>query len=177
MPRGDKSSYTNKQKRQAEHIEEGYEERGIPEKEAERRAWATVNKQDHGGKKSGSGVDVPRTPPRRTKADVSVVGPPQTAHRLKDPALRRRSPLRVGLEGAEQGNADAGNGLARIHVDCHGGRLIAPQLSTELKNEIDDGREHDRHEPGHSCIGARDEPDRSAALAAGTNCTGRTGPG
>ena len=56
MPRGDKSSYTDKQKRQAEHIEEGYEERGVSEKEAERRAWATVNKQDHGGKKSGSGV-------------------------------------------------------------------------------------------------------------------------
>ena len=56
MPRGDKSSYTGKQKRQAEHIEEGYEERGVPDKEAERRAWATVNKQDHGGKKSGSGV-------------------------------------------------------------------------------------------------------------------------
>jgi len=55
MPRGDKSSYTNKQKRQAEHIEEGYERRGLPEPEAERRAWATVNKQDHGGKKSGSG--------------------------------------------------------------------------------------------------------------------------
>jgi plasmid stabilization system protein ParE len=46
MPRGDKSSYTDKQKRQAEHIEEGYEHRGVPEKEAERRAWATVNKQD-----------------------------------------------------------------------------------------------------------------------------------
>jgi hypothetical protein len=59
MPRGDKSSYTNKQKRQAEHIEEGYEKRGMPEKEAERRAWATVNKQDHGGKKSGSGVGNP----------------------------------------------------------------------------------------------------------------------
>ncbi|MCS3978658.1 plasmid stabilization system protein ParE [Bradyrhizobium japonicum] len=44
MPRGDKSSYTDKQKRQAEHIEEGYEHRGVPEKEAERRAWATVNK-------------------------------------------------------------------------------------------------------------------------------------
>jgi len=43
MPRGDKSSYTDKQKRQAEHIEEGYEHRGVPEKEAERRAWATVN--------------------------------------------------------------------------------------------------------------------------------------
>jgi plasmid stabilization system protein ParE len=56
MPRGDKSSYTSKQKRQAEHIEEGYELRGVSEKEAERRAWATVNKQDHGGKKSGSGV-------------------------------------------------------------------------------------------------------------------------
>ncbi len=55
MPRGDKSSYTQKQKRQAEHIEQGYERRGLAEREAERRAWATVNKQDHGGKKSGSG--------------------------------------------------------------------------------------------------------------------------
>src|SRR4029079_9584644 len=60
MPRGDKSSYTEKQKRQAEHIEEGYEHRGVPEKEAEMRAWATVNKQDHGGKKSGSGVGKPK---------------------------------------------------------------------------------------------------------------------
>jgi plasmid stabilization system protein ParE len=55
MPRGDKSSYTDKQKRQAEHIEEGYEDRGLSSKEAERRAWATVNKMTHGGKKSGSG--------------------------------------------------------------------------------------------------------------------------
>jgi len=55
MPRGDKSSYTGKQKRQAEHIEEGYEKRGTPKKEAERRAWATVNAETHGGKKSGSG--------------------------------------------------------------------------------------------------------------------------
>jgi hypothetical protein len=55
MPRGDKSSYTDKQKRQAEHIEEGYEQRGVPDKEAERRAWATVNKESGGGKKSGSG--------------------------------------------------------------------------------------------------------------------------
>ena len=55
MPRGDKSSYTSKQKRQAEHIEEGYEKRGTSKKEAERRAWATVNKETHGGKKSGSG--------------------------------------------------------------------------------------------------------------------------
>lgn len=54
MAKGDKSSYTGKQKRQAEHIAEGYEERGTPESEAERIAWATVNKQDGGGKKSGS---------------------------------------------------------------------------------------------------------------------------
>ena len=55
MPRGDKSSYTGKQKRQAEHIERGYEKRGTGSKEAKRRAWATVNKMTHGGKKSGSG--------------------------------------------------------------------------------------------------------------------------
>jgi hypothetical protein len=55
MPRGDKSSYTDKQKRQAEHIEDGYEKRGVSHKEAERRAWATVNAETHGGKKSGSG--------------------------------------------------------------------------------------------------------------------------
>jgi plasmid stabilization system protein ParE len=55
MPRGDKSSYSDKQKRQAEHIEEGYEHRGVKPKEAKRRAWATVNKTTHGGKKSGSG--------------------------------------------------------------------------------------------------------------------------
>ena len=55
MSRGDKSAYTDKQKRKAEHIEESYESRGMSEKEAERRAWATVNKQDGSGKKSGSG--------------------------------------------------------------------------------------------------------------------------
>jgi plasmid stabilization system protein ParE len=53
MARGDKSSYTDKQKRQAEHIEEGYEKRGVSEDEAEKRAWATVNKMTGGGKKSG----------------------------------------------------------------------------------------------------------------------------
>jgi hypothetical protein len=55
MPRGSKKKYTDKQKRQAEHIEEGYQERGVSEDEAERRAWATVNKSSGGGKKSGSG--------------------------------------------------------------------------------------------------------------------------
>lgn len=55
MPRGDKGAYTDKQKRQAEHIEESYEDRGVSKKEAESRAWATVNKETGGGKKSGSG--------------------------------------------------------------------------------------------------------------------------
>lgn len=54
MPRGDKSAYTDKQKRQARHIEEGYEKRGVPAEEAKRRAWATENKVSGGGKKSGS---------------------------------------------------------------------------------------------------------------------------
>jgi plasmid stabilization system protein ParE len=61
MPRGDKSGYTDKQKRQAEHIEEGYEDRGVGSKEAERRAWATVNKETGGGNKRGSGRGVPDT--------------------------------------------------------------------------------------------------------------------
>ena len=55
MPRGDKSKYTDKQERKADHIAEGYEDRGVPEEEAERRAWATVNKESGGGNKSGSG--------------------------------------------------------------------------------------------------------------------------
>src|SRR5206468_1085085 len=55
MPRGSKSSYSSKQRRKAHHIEEGYEKRGTSKGEAERRAWATVNKETGGGKKSGSG--------------------------------------------------------------------------------------------------------------------------
>jgi plasmid stabilization system protein ParE len=86
MPRGDKSSYTDKQKRKAEHIEEGYEERGVGKKEAERRAWATVNKETGGGNKSGSGrgvkdtnVSANRAPPRRR--------PPRASERpLPNPA-------------------------------------------------------------------------------------------
>ena len=68
MPQGDKTKYTGKQKRQAEHIEEGYEERGVPKKEAEKRAWATVNKMTGGGKKpggSGRGKPVNKEPARK----------------------------------------------------------------------------------------------------------------
>lgn len=55
MPRGDKSKHTTKQKRQAEHIEDGYEDRSVPKKDAERRAWATVNKIYGGGERGGPG--------------------------------------------------------------------------------------------------------------------------
>jgi plasmid stabilization system protein ParE len=61
MPRGDKSAYSGKQKRKAEHIEEGYEDRGVGKQEAERRAWATVNKESGGGEKSGSGRGKPES--------------------------------------------------------------------------------------------------------------------
>jgi len=61
MPRGEKSAYTDKQKRKAQHIEEGYEDRGVGKDEAERRAWATVNKESGGGNKSGSGRGVKDT--------------------------------------------------------------------------------------------------------------------
>jgi hypothetical protein len=74
MPRGDKSSYTDKQKRQAEHIEEGYEHRGLGKKEAERRAWATVNKETGGAKKSGSGRGA-RTSNVSSKRGGAIGGP------------------------------------------------------------------------------------------------------
>lgn len=61
MPRGDKSAYTDKQKRKAEHIEDSYRERGVPEQRAEAIAWATVNKESGGGNRSGSGRGVPDT--------------------------------------------------------------------------------------------------------------------
>jgi plasmid stabilization system protein ParE len=68
MPRGSKASYTGKQKRKAEHIEEGYVERGVSRDEAERRAWATVNKQDGGGKKRGSGRKRSSRAPRKRRS-------------------------------------------------------------------------------------------------------------
>src|SRR6266850_5149169 len=101
MPRGDKSSYTDKQKRMAEHIEEGYEERGTPKDEAERRAWATVNKETGGGNKSGSGRGVPDTNvsakkggriggPRGGKASASRPAAARSRSAKKAAATRRR---------------------------------------------------------------------------------------
>ncbi len=70
MPRGDKSAYSSKQKRQAEHIEKGYEARGVPTKEAERRAWATENKISGGGRKSKGGRNAAARPAAKRKASA-----------------------------------------------------------------------------------------------------------
>ena len=93
MPRGDKSSYTDKQKRQAEHIEEGYEERGVPDDEAERRAWATVNKMTGGGKKSGSGRGK-RVNKAPAKKGGRIGGPRGGRAAAKRPAAARRASAR-----------------------------------------------------------------------------------
>lgn len=72
MPRGDKSAYTGKQKRKAKHITDSYVQRGLSRDTAERRAWATVNKEDGGGNRSGSGRGAPDVPSaRRRKAATS----------------------------------------------------------------------------------------------------------
>ncbi len=98
MPQGDKSAYTDKQKRQAEHIEEGYEKRGLPENEAEQRAWATVNKISGGGKKSGSGRGKPENKaPAKTggkkggAASASRSTAERSASSKKATATRKRS--------------------------------------------------------------------------------------
>jgi plasmid stabilization system protein ParE len=83
MPQGDKKRYTEKQKRKAEHIEEGYIEQGVPRKVAEARAWATVNKQDGGGKKSGSGRG---RSPTRTAAERSASAKRAAATRARNRA-------------------------------------------------------------------------------------------
>ena len=111
MPRGDKSKYTDRQKRKAQHIEEGYEKRGVSEQEAERRAWATVNKEEGGGNKSGSGRGVPDTNvsakrggriggPRGGKASASRPAAARSRSAKKAAASRKRqatkrSPVRT----------------------------------------------------------------------------------
>jgi plasmid stabilization system protein ParE len=91
MPRGDKSSYTDKQKRKAEHIEEGYEARGLPPAEAERRAWATVNKDSGGGNKSGSGRGKPDSNASARKGGSKAGGGDRSAAARKGWETRRRN--------------------------------------------------------------------------------------
>lgn len=82
MPRGDKDAYTDKQKRKAQHIEQSYEDRGVPKDEAERRAWATVNKESGGGNKSGAGRGKPDTKVSSRKG--GRIGAQATASRSKE---------------------------------------------------------------------------------------------
>jgi plasmid stabilization system protein ParE len=98
MPRGDKSKYTDKQERKADHIAESYESRGVPEKEAERRAWATVNKESGGGKKSGSGRGKPESHASSRKggklggrASASRCAAARSASAKKAAATRKRN--------------------------------------------------------------------------------------
>jgi len=98
MPRGDKSKYTNKQKRKAEHIEQGYEQQGVPEPEAEKRAWATVNKMDGGGKRSGSGRGKPENKaPARKGGTASAARSSQSKSESAHKAAKTRSTLKARL--------------------------------------------------------------------------------
>ena len=107
MPRGDKSKYTGKQDRKAEHIEESHESRGVPEKEAERRAWATVNKDDGGGKRAGgSGRGKSTGHPaahkggleRRGRLSRATRGKPIRRGRKKPPRHASATPLTRHIE-------------------------------------------------------------------------------
>lgn len=94
MPSGDKSSYTDKQKRKAAHIEQSYEDRGVPRDEAEGRAWATVNKESGGGNKSGSGrgrADTHESASRGGEAHKSGSAEQRSAAARKGWVTRRRA--------------------------------------------------------------------------------------
>jgi plasmid stabilization system protein ParE len=102
MPRGDKSKYTDKQKRKAEHIAESYEDRGTPASEAKRQAWATVNKESGGGNKSGSGRGKPDTHTSSRKggklggaASASRSAAERSASAKKAAATRKRNAARA----------------------------------------------------------------------------------
>lgn len=102
MPRGDKSKYTDKQKRQAEHIEEGYREQGVPENEAEARAWATVNKTSGGGNKSGAGRGKPDDP-----------APAKKGGRLGGSASAARTPAERSASAKKAAQTRARNAAAK----------------------------------------------------------------
>ena len=96
MPQGDKSAYTDKQKRQAEHIEEGYKKDGVSTKEAERRAWATVNDRTGGGKKSGSGRK--KSSSSRAKSALKK----SSSSRASSGSSRKRSSSKRASKGARR---------------------------------------------------------------------------
>ena len=118
MPRGDKSKYSDKQERKAEHIEESYEKKGVSKDEAEARAWATVNKQSGGGEKAGSGKSKSGTAKRADRKDSArrAVATKQgqspnsgraSARRFaqRQHLAQRHDPRRTGEEGRRAGHS------------------------------------------------------------------------
>ena len=151
MPRGDKSKYTDKQKRKAEHIEDGYEARGVSEKDAERRAWATVNKESGGGNKSGSGRGVRdtkvaarkggqlggRTSAKRPAAKRSASAKKAAAARSK-PAARTKAKSAAGSKSAAHSKA-AARARAAAHSNRGGDARLqekAPRRSDRLDQAL-----------------------------------------
>ena len=127
MPQGDKSSYTDKQKRKAEHIEQGYEDRGVPKKQAQARAWATVNKESGGGNKSGSGRGKPDTHallrPRRPRPQEGLARSPlrRSAQGLGHPPQKRQR-LSISINPLPR----AGEGWVRVFFFLRFARRAAP---------------------------------------------------
>lgn len=109
MPKGDKSAYTAAQKRKAEHIESHYEARGTPKKEAEARAWATVNKQSGGGEKSGSGKSTRKTAKQAARKDsarravAAKKGRSPNQASASKPATTRRPATRTAAQRSKAG--------------------------------------------------------------------------
>lgn len=101
MPSGDKGKFTNKQKRKAEHIAEGYLSRGVPVERAEAIAWATVNKEDGGGNKSGSGRGVPGTKVS-AKRGGKIGGKAAASRPAAARSASAKKPQRPGSEGRQQ---------------------------------------------------------------------------
>src|SRR3954465_7324544 len=133
MPRGDKSKYTDKQERKADHIAEGYEKRGVSETEAERRAWATVNKDDGGAKKSGSGRGKSTGHPAAHKggklggkAESSPTAAERSASAKKAAATRKRNAAHAHSGGRRPSRLPASKGGAAVASAAGGVDLPAP---------------------------------------------------
>jgi plasmid stabilization system protein ParE len=139
MPRGAKSKYTDKQERKAEHIEEGYRKKGVSEKEAERRAWATVNKDDGGGKKpGGSGRGKEAGHPAAKKGGAAAAGrsaAARSASAKKAAATRKRNAARASVEPQAAIEGDRRGRIAADEIglaeDCarHRRLLLIPTVS------------------------------------------------
>ena len=128
MPRGDKSSYSSKQKRKAEHIEEGYEKRGVKKTEAERRAWATVNKESGGGNKSGSGRGKKDTHVASKRGGrIVTVGLPNPAESLSINALSLVADAKT-LIGSYLGSSIPARDIPRYIALWRAGRLPVEKL-------------------------------------------------